>query len=118
MKAHLTNPTPLSLIVGVLAFTFASFPVSLAQDRDRQMADPIAQGYRHDARVEEMIHRSLAQDDALSDAAKNVKVVTTNGNVILKGNVASYDEKLKIEQLVKRTVKTALIENDLKVVKP
>jgi osmotically-inducible protein OsmY len=85
---------------------------------DRPAADPLVTKHRGDARLAKRVKDAIAQDANLSELAKQVKVYTNNGNVILKGMVASPEEKTKIESLTRETSSTALIENDLKIVRP
>jgi|GEM_PF-2467280 len=116
MKTQRSPSALLPIIAGAFAFLFASLPLSLGKDiHDRQQDDPQAQGYRRDRTLADKIKASLAEDDSLSAEAKNVRVLTNNGNVILKGKVATAAEKAKVEEITKEVSSTALIENDLKV---
>jgi osmotically-inducible protein OsmY len=116
MKSISTHSPLLPVAAGALAFLFASIPLSLgyALDGDRPVGDPQVQGNRSDAELKDQIKTALASDTDLSDSAKIVKVIATNGNVILKGMVATRGEAEKIEGIVHSISKTALIENDLK----
>jgi len=48
------------------------------------------------------IRRAIMDDDQLSFDAKNVKIVAENGNVTLRGPVASAAEKTRVESIAKR----------------
>jgi osmotically-inducible protein OsmY len=48
---------------------------------------------RSDTEITKEIRRSLTEDKSLSTYAHNVKVITQNGKVTLKGPVRSDDEK-------------------------
>jgi hyperosmotically inducible periplasmic protein len=97
----------------VLALTLASSLV-IAQDstpapapdntkvneRDRDKAQPTADQQkenRPDREITRDIRRSIMQDKTLSTYAHNVKIISQNGMVTLKGPVRSEDEKTSIE---------------------
>src|SRR2546421_295125 len=54
-----------------------------------------------DLKITQAIRRALIKDRELSTTAKNIKVVTANGQVTLRGPVKSAQEKAKIGQLAK-----------------
>jgi osmotically-inducible protein OsmY len=55
------------------------------------------------------------KDPALSATAKNIKVITTNGHVTLRGPVKTTQEKAKIDQLAKSAAGGAQIEDQLEI---
>jgi osmotically-inducible protein OsmY len=55
------------------------------------------------------------KDDSLSMTAKNVKIITENGMVTLRGPVKSEAEKNKIGQLAKSAAGRMKIDNQLEV---
>jgi hyperosmotically inducible protein len=69
--------------------------------RDRSKTEPTAdQGKNNlsDRDLMQKIRRSLMDDKSLSTSAHNVKIIAQNGQVTLKGPVASEDEKRAVEQ--------------------
>jgi osmotically-inducible protein OsmY len=69
--------------------------------RDRNPNEPTADSQRSnmsDRDITRQIRQSLAKDNSLSSYAHNVKVVTQNGQVTLKGPVRSEEEKRAIEE--------------------
>ena len=52
---------------------------------------------RSDRDITQQIRKALMQDKSLSTYAHNVKVITQNGQVTLKGPVRSEDEKKAVE---------------------
>jgi hyperosmotically inducible protein len=69
-----------------------------AQDHDK--ASPTAdqqKDNRSDREITQQIRQSLVKDKSLSTYGHNVKVITQNGQVTLKGPVRSDDEKKAIE---------------------
>jgi osmotically-inducible protein OsmY len=68
--------------------------------RDRSANEPTAdqqKDNRSDRDITQQIRQSIVKDKSLSTYAHNVKVITQNGQVTLKGPVKSEDEKKAIE---------------------
>jgi osmotically-inducible protein OsmY len=68
--------------------------------RDRNANEPTADRQkenRTDRDVTQQIRKSITNDKSLSSYAHNVKVVTQNGQVTLKGPVRSEEEKRAVE---------------------
>lgn len=99
-----------------LGLLFASCSFVLAQDstgqtpapadntkvneRDRNSAAPTADSQKEnqsDRDITQQIRQAIVQDKALSTYAHNVKIITQNGMVTLKGPVRSEEEKSSIE---------------------
>jgi osmotically-inducible protein OsmY len=55
------------------------------------------------------------KDGELSTTAKNIKVITANGQVTLRGPVKTPQEKAKIDKLAKSAAGGAKIDNQLDV---
>ena len=68
-----------------------------------------------DLKITQAIRRALMQDAQLSTAAKNIKVITSNGQVTLRGPVNTAEEKSKIDQIAKSAAGGAHIDNQLDV---
>jgi len=69
-------------------------------ERDRSQNEPTAdqqKDNRSDRDITQQIRQSIVKDKALSTYAHNVKIVTQDGQVTLKGPVRSEDEKKAIE---------------------
>jgi len=69
-------------------------------ERDRSPNEPTAdqqKDNRSDRDITQQIRQSLMKDKSLSTYAHNVKIVTQDGQVTLKGPVQSEDEKKAIE---------------------
>jgi hyperosmotically inducible protein len=64
---------------------------------------------RSDRDITQQIRRAIVKDKSLSSYAHNVKVITQNGMVTLKGPVRSEDEKMAV------TVKAAEVAGQDKV---
>jgi len=61
------------------------------------------------------IRKDLMADKSLSSYAHNVKIVTVNGAVTLKGPVKSEDEKAKVAQIASNSVSGDRISNEITV---
>ncbi len=53
---------------------------------------------KSDVEITRKIRQSIVKDESMSTYAKNVKIITVKGSVVLKGPVHSNGEKLKIEE--------------------
>ena len=86
--------------------------------RDRKM-DTITPGDQSNAKadidVTANIRRTLVSDSTLSMSAKNVKVVTENGVVTLRGVVKSTDERDRVEAAARANGQGYRIDDQLEV---
>ena len=74
-----------------LALTLAAGSPALAQKEDKT-ADQ-ASNKKTDVKLTADIRKSIVADKSLSTAAHNVKIITQNGSVTLKGQVNSEAER-------------------------
>jgi hyperosmotically inducible periplasmic protein len=68
-----------------------------------------------DLKITQAIRRALMKDGELSTTAKNIKVITANGEVTLRGPVRTAQEKTKISQLARSAAGGAQIVDQLDV---
>jgi osmotically-inducible protein OsmY len=68
-----------------------------------------------DLKTTQAIRQALMKDGELSTTAKNIKVITANGHVTLRGPVKTAQEKAKIDQLARSAAGGAQIDNQLDV---
>jgi hyperosmotically inducible protein len=68
-----------------------------------------------DLKTTQTIRQALMKDGELSTTAKNIKVITANGQVTLRGPVKTAQEKAKIDQLAKSAAGGVQIDNQLDV---
>lgn len=69
-------------------------------ERDQRQSEPTAdqqKDNRSDRDITQQIRQSLMKDKSLSTYAHNIKIVTQDGQVTLKGPVRTEDEKSAIE---------------------
>jgi osmotically-inducible protein OsmY len=67
-----------------------------------------------DVKITQKIRKALVADDALSITAKNIKIITVHGKVILRGPVANVQEKKKIAKMAQKFTKQRVL-NELEV---
>ena len=70
---------------------------------------------KEDVNTTAAIRRAVVKDDSLSSTAKNVKIITANGTVTLRGPVKNDAEKAKIAELAHQAAGNAKIDNQLEV---
>jgi hyperosmotically inducible protein len=68
-----------------------------------------------DLKITQAIRRALMKDRELSTTAKNIKVVTANGQVTLRGPVKTVQEKAKVDQIARSAAGGAQIDDQLEV---
>ncbi len=68
-----------------------------------------------DIKITASIRQAVVADDSLSLTAKNVKIITAAGQVVLRGPVNSAEEKTKIETLAKAVAGEAKVASQLEV---
>jgi len=70
---------------------------------------------KDDVNTTAAIRRAVVKDHSLSAMAKNVKIITANGTVTLRGPVKTDAEKAKIAELAQSAAGNAKIDNQLEV---
>jgi osmotically-inducible protein OsmY len=86
------------------------------RDRSGETQTPMDQSNSDgDIKITGDIRRAIMKDDSLSLTAKNVKIITANGQVMLRGPVNSAEEKIKIDNLAKSAAGEAKVMNHLEV---
>ena len=86
------------------------------RDRDHQTLTPIDQSNKPaDLETTRNIRQALVKDDRLSTEAKNVKIITVDGAVTLRGPVKTPQEKAAIMAKAAQVAGDAKINNELQV---
>lgn len=86
--------------------------------RDRDASQPTAdqqKSNRSDRDITQQVRRSIEKDKSLSTYAHNVKIITQNGQVTLKGPVRSEEEKRAIEAKAAEVAGGDKVNNELDV---
>ena len=87
-------------------------------ERDRSQIEPTADQQKDnhsDRDITQQIRQSLMKDKSLSTYAHNVKIVTQNGQVTLKGPVRSEDEKKAIETKASEVAGDGKVTSELNI---
>ena len=86
------------------------------RDRDDQTKTPGDQSENEaDRTITQNIRQALTADDSLSTNAKNVKIITNDGTVTLRGPVKSEKEKTDIEAKAKQVAGVKRVDNQIEV---
>ena len=70
-----------------------------------------------DRTLTKQIRQAVVADKSLSTTAKNVKIITLNGVVTLRGPVKSPQEKGSIEAKAQRLAGTTNVDNQLEIIR-
>jgi hypothetical protein len=68
-----------------------------------------------DRELVQRIRKAVIADDSLSFTAKNVKIITRDGRVTLRGPVVNAHEKTAIEQAARNAAGSKGVTNDLEI---
>lgn len=130
MKALYRNAVRNLLCTGLLlgsgAFALAQEPASQptapdntkVNERDRSQNEPTAdqqKDNRSDRDITQQIRQSIMKDKSLSTYAHNIKIVTKDGQVTLKGPVRSEDEKKAIEAKAAEVARDGKVTSELNI---
>jgi hyperosmotically inducible periplasmic protein len=86
------------------------------RDRGATTVTPEDQGGKAgDREITAAIRRAIVQDDSLSLNAHNVKIISRDGTVTLRGPVDNTAERTKIAQLAEKTAGVKRVENQLEI---
>lgn len=128
--------TPMFLLAAVLVCGCESKPTTSSSSATAKMADttqadntkknerdvktdtktPGDQGESEtDRTITQDVRKSVMGADGLSMDAKNVKIVTKDGTVTLRGPVSNADEKNKIAEITQKTSGVKSVDNQLEV---
>src|SRR5580698_11436832 len=87
-------------------------------ERDRSQNEPTAdqqKDNRSDRDITQQIRQSIMKDKSLSTYAHNVKIITQNGQVTLKGPVRSEEEKRAVEAKANEIAGEGKVTNQLAI---
>ena len=86
------------------------------RDRDPAQLTPEDQGGSAvDRELTQQVRQSVVKDDALSILGKNVKIITRDGVVTLRGPVKTAAEKSQIGAIATETKGVKRVENQLEI---
>lgn len=86
------------------------------RDRDQSTLTPLDQGTNSfDVEITRQIRQALTSAKGLSVNAQNVKIITLNGRVVLRGPVSTVEEKNRIGEFAARAARPEDVDNQLEV---
>ena len=86
------------------------------RDRDNQTKTSGDQAENEaDRTISQNIRAAITADDSLSTNGKNVKIITSDGTVTLRGPVKSDQEKAQIEAKAKQIAGVKKVDNQLEI---
>jgi len=100
------------------ASTSAAADNTKVNQRDQSANEPTADqqnNNRSDRDITQQIRKAIMNDKSLSTYAHNVKVITQNGQVTLKGPVRSDDEKRAVESKAAEIAGASKVTSELAV---
>ena len=86
--------------------------------RDRAKSEPTADQAKNtvsDRDLMQKIRKSIVDDKSLSTYAHNVKIISQNGKVTLKGPVRSEEEKNAVEQKATEVAGAGNVTNEITI---
>jgi osmotically-inducible protein OsmY len=87
-----------------------------ARDADGGTLTPMDQGENEaDRTITQAIRKEVVAQDALSTNAKNVKIITRDGVVTLRGPVKSEAEKAAIASVATKTSGVKRVDNQIEI---
>jgi hyperosmotically inducible protein len=88
------------------------------RDRDDKSLTPMDQGGSEaDRKITQQIRQAVMKDGSLSFSSKNVKIITINGKVTLRGPVKSAEERSAIERAAAQVAGAGRVDNQLEIAK-
>ena len=122
LQRELRSGLPGLLLCGIMAISSSSFSQSPDNSRtnqqDRAGVQPSADQQRTspaDQNLTRQIRRAIVTDKSLSTYAHNVKIISQDGQVTLRGPVRSDEEKRVVEAKATEIAGAGKVINDLQV---
>jgi osmotically-inducible protein OsmY len=88
----------------------------------RDRGDTVTSGDQSESKADlattQKIRQAVVADDSLSTDAHNVKIITAEGAVTLRGPVKSDDERKKIGAMAEQVAGAGRVQNHLEVAPP
>lgn len=104
MKKYIVS---VSLLISLASVT----AVAVNERADLKTAENQGQTER-DTELTRTIRQRLVSDDTLSTNAHNIKVISEQGRIVLRGPVSSAAEKAKVEKIAKSVAGKMTVTNE------
>jgi hyperosmotically inducible periplasmic protein len=109
----------LALLTGGAGLTYAQDQTAAPDNTKQNKADGTSADNQKESQADRMttqkIRKAILADKSLSSYAHNVKVITANGSVTLKGPVRSDEEKASVEAKATEVAGAANVKSELTV---
>ena len=109
-------------VTGALSISLVAAPVPQNKEADNTAANKqpgkTADDQKEtaqDRKLSQQIRKSLSKDKSLSTYAHNVKIISMNGTVTLRGPVRTEEEKASVEAKAKEVSGVSSVVNELTV---
>ncbi len=113
---HGVNGVKNEMTISADASIDADNTASNVRDRNDQTLTPLDQGSSTtDVEITTKIRRSIIDEKNMSVNAQNVKIITINGKVTLRGPVNTADEKSRINEIADQVAQPENVDNQLEV---
>ncbi len=110
------NPTDATPKKGAPSDTPADNTKVNERDRDMKTLTPGDQAENDvDRTITQKVRQAVVNDKDMSMNAKNIKIITNNGAVTLRGPVKTENEKSTIATLVKNVDGVRVVDNQLEI---
>jgi len=113
-RTIVSNAALLSQLLAVSAGLTLVGPLFGQSDQTPQTASTATQN-KGDRELTRQIRRAIVSDKSLSTQAHNIKILTRDGAVTLKGQVKSDDEKKAVEDKANGVAGSGKVTSDLTV---
>ena len=105
----------LSASLWITTLVPAQAPDNTANNKDHNVTADQQSNATADRAITQKIRKALMADKSLSTNAHNIKIITANGAVTLKGPVKSDEEKQQVASKAAEVVDASKIDNQLTV---
>jgi len=113
-STFVSNAALLAQLVAVSAALTMAGPLFAGQAEPPQTASTATQN-KADRELTQQIRKAIVSDKSLSTQAHNVKIMTKDGTVTLKGQVKTDEEKKAVEDKAAGVAGAGKVTNDLTV---
>lgn len=114
-KGRLFALLALSGTLWLATYAPAQAPDNSANNKQHDVTADQQSSAASDRAVTQKIRKALIADKSLSTYAQNVKIITMNGAVTLKGPVKSDEEKQQVASKAAEVVDASKVDNQLTV---
>jgi osmotically-inducible protein OsmY len=114
VEVHMKNALLIVSLLALIEFSWAAGTDTRTDQSSTtyKTADQQAMNTQRDTDLTRMIRQKIVADDSLSINAHNVKIITENGRVYLRGPVESSAERQQVERLAKGVAGKTQVVNE------